>query len=87
MFCPLGFAVHIQSFRKNDEAKLKLAFAFFEDMANNESNDVQEILEFTVLETIVDETDGTYEKCVPYMGPATKEFVCQISAYLGFKPA
>lgn len=72
--------------KNKDDAKLKLAFSFFEEMAKDTDENIQGILQFTVLENLVTEDKSIYKAAQKYIGPETKSFVNQIANYMSIKP-
>lgn len=69
-----------------DDIRLKKAFAFFEDMANNPDEEIQGVLQFTILENITTESEEIYKTAQKYIGPETKKFVNQVATYMKIEP-
>ena len=68
----------IQNQKKNEINKV---FTFFENMAMCEDIKVNEVLDFTVLEHLVDEGQGTLEECKQYMGINMRKHCEEIEKY------
>lgn len=71
---------------KKDDERLKMAFAFFEDMANSDDSRIQELLQFTILENLTTESEEIYKAAQKYIGPETKTFVNQVATYMNIEP-
>lgn len=69
-----------------DDAKLKRAFAFFEEMAKDPDEDIQGLLQFTILEDLTTESKEIYKAAQKYIGPETKTFVNQVATYMDIEP-
>lgn len=85
-FCPVVSPYVYNLLRKDDKEKLKKAFAFFEDMANDSDVEVQGVLQFSVLENITTESKDIYKAAQKYIGPETKTFVNQVATYMNIEP-
>ena len=62
--------------------KLKKAFQFFEDMAKDTDNEVQGVLQFSVLENLISEKKSVLfllEKC---FGPRTRDLMERVCIYM-----
>lgn len=66
-----------------DTETLKKVFAFFEDMALTSDKEIQEVLEFTVLEGLISAGEGILLQCKTYMGPETMESCISVEQYIG----
>lgn len=64
------------------EEKLKVAFDYFERMAEVDDSMISEVLEFTVLEDLISRGNLILEKCKSYMGPKTLERCDLVGKYL-----
>ena len=65
---------------KNDKEKAKKAFDYIEDMEKSGNPKISEVVEFTILESLVDLDDKSIlESCIDYMGDETKEALNSIS--------
>lgn len=69
-----------------DDAKLKKAFAFFEEMAKDPDEEIQNLLQFTILEDLTTESEEIYKEAQKYIGSETKTFVNQVAAYMDIEP-
>lgn len=61
--------------------EIKKNFTFLEDMAICEDINVNEVLDFTVLEQLVDEGHDTLDECKQYMGVNTLKHCEEIEKY------
>lgn len=68
--------------KNNDKCRLEKAFSFFEEMANSQDDNIQGLLQFTVLENLTTESKKIYKAAQKYIGPKTKEFVNQVATYM-----
>ena len=59
--------------KTDDDDKIRRSFNFFEDMALSESEDIGEVLDFTILEDFISRGNDFLEKCKSYMGQRTLE--------------
>lgn len=67
---------------QNDKmTEINKVFAFLENMAICEDVKVKEVLDFTVLEQLVDEGHDTLEQCKQYMGENTLKHCEEIEKY------
>ncbi|MCR4615350.1 MAG: hypothetical protein K5756_04295, partial [Clostridiales bacterium] len=55
------------------EDKIRRCFNFFEDMALSESEDIGEVLDFTILEDFISRGKTFLDKCKSFMGQRTLE--------------
>lgn len=69
-----------------DDARLRKAFSFFEDMAKSEDYRVQNLLQVTILENLTTESEEIYKAAQKYIGPETKKFVNQVATYMNIEP-
>ena len=69
-----------------DDARLRKAFSFFEDMAKSEDDSVQNLLQVTILENLTTESEEIYKAAQKYIGPETKTFVNQVATYMYIEP-
>ncbi len=67
--------------RENRAAETNIAFTFLEEMATCKDADVAGVLDFTVLESFVDEGHDFIRKCKQYMGKNTLEHCEEIEKY------
>ncbi|MBQ6264292.1 MAG: hypothetical protein IJK60_02455 [Clostridia bacterium] len=58
---------------KESPEKTKRAFDFFEEMEKTGITDIQEVVDFTVLETLLNDEPYDFDIYVPYLGKETKE--------------
>ncbi len=58
---------------QNDNDILKRAFIFFEEMARSNDKLIQEVLEFTVIESFIDEDEVVLMNAYKYMLSETRE--------------
>lgn len=72
----------IELVESGNEPKLKLAFKFFERMAEADDIRISEVLEFTVLETFISRGKFTLKKCKTYMGKKTLECCLAVERYM-----
>lgn len=80
-----GYVVvpYIYSLLKNkDEAKLRRAFAYFEEMAKDSDHKVTEVLEFTLLENFLTESAEIANGLKPYMGLETVASASNVRNYM-----
>ncbi len=69
-----------------DEEVINQLFAFFETMANSNISAIEEVLEFSVLETIWDcEDKNKINKYYSFLGDKTKEFWNNIKKNYGLE--
>lgn len=66
---------------KNSE-KLKKAFSFFEQMAKSDNPLICEVLEFTILESIISQDKDILQYCKSYMGNETLECCQAVEQYM-----
>lgn len=58
---------------KDDKEGLTKAFQFFEEMASSDFTDVAEVVEFSVIESLMNEETAIYQKAKTWMGEQTLE--------------
>lgn len=85
-FCLVVSPYAYELLKKNDEAKLRRLFAFFENMANDSDVEIQGVLQFSVLENITTESKEIYKAAQKYIGPQIKTFVNQVATYMDIEP-
>ena len=68
--------------RNDSEKELCLAFDFFEKMDTSGDAEIAEVLEFTVIESLMSHGKAIFEKAYNHMGPETKESCKAIARYL-----
>lgn len=73
------YVLHIIQNQKKDE--INKVFTFFENMAICEDIKVNEVLDFTVLEHLVDEGQGILKECKQYMGINMRKHCEEIEKY------
>ena len=62
--------------------KLKKAFQFFEDMAKDTDNEVQGVLQFSVLENLISEKKSVLSLLEKYFGPRTRDLMKRVYIYM-----
>ena len=62
--------------------KLKKAFEFFEDMAKDADNEVQGVLQFSVLENLVSEKKSVLSLLEKCFGPRTRDLMERVCIYM-----
>ncbi len=67
---------------KKDNAKLRKAFAYFEEMAKDPDHLVSEVLEFTLLENFLTESKEIADGLRPYMGSETLASATRVNTYM-----
>lgn len=67
---------------KKNEKKLKIAFNSFEQMATSEEPLICEVLEFTVLETLISQEKNTLNYCKSYMKKETLKSCLAVEQYM-----
>lgn len=87
----MSFGIFVMPFiyrllENKDDARLRKAFSFFEDMAKSEDDRVQDLLQFTILENLTTESKEIYKAAQKYIGPETKTFVNQVATYMDIEP-
>lgn len=73
------FLLHLAD--THDEAGLAKAFSFLEQMAVSQDKEVQAVLQFSVLEPLVD-NDENYAKIKNYLGKETLSYLPYLRQYL-----
>ena len=70
----------------NEPDKAQIAFEYIEKMETSGNSDIAEVVEFTILETLLDSDDkqDILENCIKYMGKETKAALDSISGW--FRP-
>ncbi len=64
---------YIRKIVKESPEKAKKAFEFFEEMEKTRNSEIAEVLEFTVLETLLNDEPYNFDVYVPYLGKETEE--------------
>lgn len=62
--------------------KLKKAFQFFEDMAKDTDNEVQGVLQFSVLENLISEKKSVLSLLEKCFGPRTRDLMERVCIYM-----
>ena len=87
----MSFGIFVMPFiyrllENEDDARLRKAFSFFEDMAKSEDYRVQNLLQVTILENLTTESEEIYKSAQKYIGPETKTFVNKVATYMNIEP-
>lgn len=72
----------IELFKKGDNERLSRAFDYFEKMASSDLADVTEVLEFTVIENLMSNGKGIYNKAKTFMGNNMMECCKRVEQFL-----
>lgn len=62
--------------------KLKKAFQFFEEMAKDTDNEVQGVLQFSVLENLISEKKSVLSLLEKCFGPRTRDLMERVCIYM-----
>jgi len=73
--------------RENDNHKevLRRTFIFFEEMAKSDDVLIQEVLEFTIIESFIDEGKEVLSNAYKYMLEETKESSSEVERFFNIK--
>ena len=72
----------MKKIREKDDITVKKIFAFMENMAICKDVRVREVLDFTILEQLIDDGDNRLDHIKKYMGANTLENCEEIEKYL-----
>lgn len=82
MFSYVVIPFVLRLIRSNDHMKLKIAFDYFEQMALSQSNDITEVLEFTIIENLMSNGKDIFYNAKKYMGKETLKYCTNAEKYL-----
>ncbi|GAA0086273.1 hypothetical protein UT300007_27120 [Clostridium sp. CTA-7] len=73
--------------KENDKYKevIRRTFIFFEEMAKNDDVLIQEVLEFTIIETLIDEGKEVLNNAYNYMLEETKKSSSAVERFFSIK--
>lgn len=66
----------------DDHGRLVKAFDFFEEMAESDSTEISEVLEFTIIENLMSHGRALYDRAQSYMGHEMLEYCHHAEQYL-----
>lgn len=85
-FCMVVMPFVYGLLKKDEDDELRKAFAYFEKMAADEDHLVTEVVEFSILEDIVNQSPEIMSGCKRYLGEKTLSYLPHLANFMDLRP-